>query len=119
MAKTLEEMVAEAREAAEQTSVEEVRDAMKSGEDVLILDVREPVEWEEARIREAKLLPRGLLEYMAAEVLPDKNARIVIHCATGGRGALAAKTLKEMGYENVANMDGGITVWKERGYEVE
>lgn len=119
MAKSFEEMVAEAREAAEQTGVDETRDAMKSGEDITLLDVREPVEWEEAHITEAKLIPRGLLEYMAAEELPDKDARIVIHCATGGRSALAAKTLKEMGYENVANMQGGITAWKERGYEVE
>ncbi len=119
MAKTFEEMVAEARRATDQLSVEEVREAMKSGERIVILDVREPVEWEEARITEAKLIPRGLLEYMAADELPDKDARIVIHCATGGRSALAAKTLKEMGYENAANMDGGITAWRERGYEVE
>lgn len=118
MAKTFEEMVEEARRAADQVSVEEVREAMKTG-DVVILDVREPVEWEEAHITEAKLIPRGLLEYMASKELPDKDARIVIHCATGGRSALAAKTLKEMGYENAANMDGGITAWRERGYEVE
>ncbi|MGI8541279.1 MAG: rhodanese-like domain-containing protein [Rubrobacteraceae bacterium] len=119
MAKTFEEMVAEARRAADQRSVEEVREAMKSGEQITILDVREPAEWEDAHITEAKLIPRGLLEYMAADELPDKEALIVVHCATGGRSALAAKTLKEMGYENAANMDGGITAWRERGYEVE
>lgn len=119
MAKTFEEMVAEARQAADQISVEEARKAAQSGENTLILDVREPAEWEDSHITEAKLIPRGLLEYMAAEELPDKQARIVVHCATGGRSALAAKTLKEMGYENVANMDGGITAWRERGYEVE
>lgn len=119
MAKTFEEMVAEARKAVEQTSVEETRKAMKSGEEVVVLDVREPAEWDDAHITEAKLIPRGLLEYMAAEELPDKESRIVVHCATGGRSALAAKTLAEMGYENVANMDGGINAWRERGYEVE
>jgi phage shock protein E len=119
MAKTFEEMVAEARNATRQKSVEEVREEMKSAGGVVILDVREPAEWEDARITEAKLIPRGLLEYMAADELPDKQARIVVHCATGGRSALAAKTLKEMGYENVANMDGGINAWRERGYEVE
>jgi phage shock protein E len=119
MAKTFEDMVAEARRSAEQMSVEEVREAMKSGERIVVLDVREPVEWEEAHIAEARLIPRGLLEYMAADELPDKGERIVVHCATGGRSALAAKTLREMGYENAANMDGGLAAWRERGYEVE
>ena len=68
----------------------------------------------------AKHLPRGRLEYQAAEQLPDKDARFVVHCSFEGRSsALATKSLKEMGYTNVANMDGGITAWRERGYETE
>jgi phage shock protein E len=47
------------------------------------------------------------------------DARIVVHCALGGRGSLAAKSLKEMGYTNVANMEGGLSAWREKGYEVE
>ena len=43
----------------------------------------------------------------------------MVHCALGGRGALAAKSLQEMGYTNVANMDGGINAWREKGYETE
>ncbi len=84
MAKTFEEMVAEARRATEQKSVEEVREEMLSGERIVVLDVREPAEWEDAHITGAKLIPRGLLEHMAADELPDKDARIVVHCATGG-----------------------------------
>jgi phage shock protein E len=84
-----------------------------------VLDVREPAEWDEAHIPQAKHLPLGLLEYQAAEQLYDKDARIVIHCASGGRSALAAKSLKEMGYTNVANMEGGLSAWREEGYEVE
>ena len=84
-----------------------------------MVDVREPDEWEAGHSPGAKPLPRGLLEYRAAEELPDKDARIVVHCALGGREALAAKSLKEMGYTNVANMEGGMSEWRERGYEVE
>ena len=64
-------------------------------------------------------MPRGLLEYKADTELPDKDRRIVTHCAMGGRGALAASTLKEMGYTNVSNMEGGVEAWRERGYELE
>ena len=119
MAKSYEELVAEAKAEAEQTDAESVHRALEAGEGVTILDVREPDEWEEAHIPGAKHLPRGLLEYRAADQLPAKDARIVVHCASGGRSALAAKSLKEMGYTNVANMDGGINAWKERGYETE
>ncbi len=83
------------------------------------MGVREPAEYEEAHIPGARLIPRGLLEHEAEDQLPDKDARILVHCASGGRGALATKSLKEMGYTNVANMDGGINAWRERGYETE
>lgn len=119
MAKSYEEMVTEAKEASEQTNPDAVRNALESGEDITILDVREPNEWEEGHIKGAKLLPRGLLEYRAADELPNKDARIVTHCALGGRGALSAKSLQEMGYTNVANMEGGVKAWRERGYETE
>ena len=119
MAKSYQELVAEAKAQTEQTDVESVHDALQSGAGVTVLDVREPDEYEEAHIPQAKHLPRGLLEHRAAEELPDKDARIVIHCASGGRSALAAKSLKEMGYTNVANMDGGINAWREKGYETE
>lgn len=119
MAKTYEDLVAEARENAGRTNVEEVKQALDSGEEVTIVDVREPAEYEEAHLPGALLVPRGLLEYRASTDLPDKDRRIVTHCALGGRGALAASTLAEMGYTNVANMEGGMKGWREQGYEVE
>ncbi len=60
-----------------------------------------------------------MLEYLASDELPDNDQRIVVHCAVGGRGTLAAKTLQDMGYTNVANMEGGMNAWREKGYEVE
>lgn len=119
MAKTYEELVAEARENAGRTNVDEVKQALDSGQTITILDVREPTEWEEGHLPGATPLPRGLLESRASRDLPDKNQRIVTHCALGGRGALAASTLVEMGYTNVANMEGGVKAWREQGHELE
>jgi rhodanese-related sulfurtransferase len=118
VAKSYEDLVSEAKAEVEAVSVEEAR--AESGEaTTVVVDVREPDEWEAGRIPGAKPLPRGLLEVRASEELPDKDARIVVHCALGGRGALAARSLKEMGYTNVANMEGGMKAWREKGYEVE
>jgi phage shock protein E len=119
LAKSYEEMVAEARRETEQIGVEAVHEALRSGEEVTVVDVREPTEWEQGHVPGAKLVPRGLLEYRAGDELPDRDARIIVHCAVGGRGALAAKTLGEMGYTHVANMEGGMNAWREKGYEVE
>jgi rhodanese-related sulfurtransferase len=66
-----------------------------------------------------------MLEFYADSSLPyyrpefDKNKRIILHCASGGRSALAVKTLKEMGYENIAHLDGGLKAWVEAGMDVE
>lgn len=117
MAKSCEELVAEAKAETEQTDVETVYDALVTGEDLTVVDVREPPEYDEAHIPQAKHLQRGVLEHQAAEEFPNKDARIVVHCAAGGRGSLAAKSLKEMGYTNVANMEGGVNAWREKGYD--
>lgn len=119
MAKSYEEMVAEARAATEQADVESVHEALAGGEGVTVVDVREPEEYEAGHVPGAKHIPRGVLELKAAEELPDRDARIVVHCALGGRGALAARTLAEMGYSNVVNMEGGVAAWEERGFELE
>jgi phage shock protein E len=96
MAKSYEELVAEAKAETEQADVEVVHDALSSGEDITVVDVREPDEYEAEHIPLAKHIPSGMLENQAAEQLPDKDARIVTHCGAGGRGSLAAKSLKEM-----------------------
>ncbi|MGF1473064.1 MAG: rhodanese-like domain-containing protein [Rubrobacteraceae bacterium] len=119
MAKSYEEMVAEARDETEQVGVEELHEAREAGEELTVLDVREPGEWQAGHIPGAKHIPRGMLECLVADELPDRDHRIVVHCAVGGRGALAAKTLQEMGYTNVANMQGGTNAWSEKGYDIE
>src|SRR3954447_19787925 len=87
----------------------------------VVLDVRESEEWDAGHIPGAKHVPRGYLESRVEGVIgSDRDQRVVIYCASGQRSALAANTLKELlGYENVASMNGGITLWKDRGYDVE
>jgi phage shock protein E len=67
----------------------------------------------------ARLIPRGLLELRARQELPDRDARIVVHCALGGPGAPAAKALRAVGCTNVANVEGGTKVCREKDFEVE
>jgi molybdopterin/thiamine biosynthesis adenylyltransferase/rhodanese-related sulfurtransferase len=87
---------------------------------VAIVDVRESDEWDAGHLPSAKHVPRGHLESRIEGAVPDRSQRVVLYCASGNRSALAAKTLRdELGYENVESMTGGITLWKDRGYEVE
>src|SRR5919198_753480 len=84
-----------------------------------IVDVREQYEWDESHIGGAVHVPRGHLESRIEGAVPDKSRQVILYCAQGNRSALAAKTLEELGYGDVASMTGGITLWKDRGYEVE
>jgi molybdopterin/thiamine biosynthesis adenylyltransferase/rhodanese-related sulfurtransferase len=88
---------------------------------VVLLDVRESEEWDAGHIPGAKHVPRGYLESRVEGVVgSDRSQKVIVYCASGQRSALAANTLKELlGYEDVASMNGGITLWKDRGYDVE
>ncbi|HEY3019607.1 MAG TPA: molybdopterin-synthase adenylyltransferase MoeB [Solirubrobacteraceae bacterium] len=87
---------------------------------VVVVDVRETEEWDQGHLPGAKHVPRSYLESRIEGAVPDRHARVVLYCASGNRSALAAKTLRdELGYAHVESMTGGITLWKDRGYEVE
>jgi len=89
------------------------------GNGVAIIDVRESDEWAQGHLPGAKHVPRSYLESRIEGVVPDRSQRVVLYCASGNRSALAAHTLSnDLGYEQVASMTGGITLWKDRGYEV-
>jgi rhodanese-related sulfurtransferase len=118
------EMVADAKARIENLSPEQVRQELEHG--ATLVDLREPSERQQTgAIPEAVEAPRGMLEFWADPDSPyhrpefDPNKRVILHCASGGRSALAAATLKEMGYENVAHMEGGIKAWKEAGLPTE
>jgi molybdopterin/thiamine biosynthesis adenylyltransferase/rhodanese-related sulfurtransferase len=91
-----------------------------SGNGTVIVDVREQHEFEESHIPGAVHVPRGHLEQRIEGAAPDKSQHVVLYCASGNRSALAANTMQDLlGYENVESMRGGITLWKDRGYEVD
>src|SRR5436190_4160611 len=83
------------------------------------VDVRERDEWDEGHIPDAVWVPRGYLESRIETAVPDKTTPIVLYCAAGNRSAFAAKTLGELGYDNVVSLQGGFTDWKRNGYDVE
>jgi rhodanese-related sulfurtransferase len=84
----------------------------------VLIDVREQHEWDESHLPGAILIPRGNLESRIATAVPSTATPIILYCATGARSAFAAKTLQEMGYEDVVNMDGGIVEWKRNGLPI-
>jgi len=80
-----------------------------------VIDVREQSEWDAGHVAGATLLPLGQVVERIAEVAPDREAPLLIHCAVGGRSARAAGWLTQLGYTNVVNLKAPITHWKERG----
>lgn len=122
--KSATDMVKEAKQQIENLTPEQVKEEL-SNDNVILIDLRESEELEQnGVIAESVHAPRGMLEFYADSSYPahkpefDKNKRIILHCASGGRSALAVTTLKQMGYENIAHMDGGFKAWKESGLAV-
>ncbi len=119
MTKTAMEMVLAARAENEAVSAKDAADESASG--AVLLDVREPEEWQHGHIAGSVPAPRGLVEFFADPTSPrhkealDPSGRVIVVCASGARAALAASTLKSMGYENVAVLDGGLKAWAEAG----
>ncbi len=95
-------------------------DAMSSATDpdVVFLDVREPNEWNLGHVPGAVHIPRGQLEGRVESVI-DRAKRVVVYCAGGSRSALAADTLKQMGYDNAVSLQGGFGEWAVQGGAVE
>ena len=122
--KSASDLVKEAKQQIENLSPEQVNEELSKGNATLV-DIRESEELQQnGKIAGSVHAPRGMLEFYADDSLPyhkpefDKGKRIILHCASGGRSALAASTLKQMGYENVAHLDGGLKAWKEAGMPV-
>jgi molybdopterin/thiamine biosynthesis adenylyltransferase/rhodanese-related sulfurtransferase len=92
---------------------------LDDGNRPLLVDIRELDEWSEGRIPGAIHIPRGHLESRIEQAAPDRSQSILLYCAAGNRSAFAAKTLEELGYENVASLAGGYTDWKRSGLPTE
>jgi molybdopterin/thiamine biosynthesis adenylyltransferase/rhodanese-related sulfurtransferase len=87
--------------------------------DAVLVDVRRHDEWEQGHIPGAIHIPRGSLESRIEGLVPDRTASIVVYCASGERSAFGAKSLAELGYDNVSSLAGGFTDWKRNGYEID
>jgi rhodanese-related sulfurtransferase len=124
MARTASEMVAEAKAQVEALTPEQVAAELEHG--AVLVDLRDTPELDASgRIPGSVHVPRGMLEFRADptssyhEPALDPGKRVILHCASGGRSALAAGTLRELGYGDVAHLDGGITAWAEEGMPVD
>lgn len=117
MAKTYKAMMDEARQTIPELTIDEVKERLERGEACAVLDVREREEYREGHLAGAIPLPRGFLEMRVEETLPDKTQPVIAYCAGGVRSLIAARTMKELGYENVSSMAGGYTAWKNAGYK--
>jgi sulfur-carrier protein adenylyltransferase/sulfurtransferase len=84
-----------------------------------IVDVRERNEWDEGHLPGAVHVPRGTLESRIEGAVADKSRQVILYCASGNRSAFAAKTLVELGYENVVSLAGGFNDWKRNGLDYE
>lgn len=88
---------------------------LREREAVVFVDVREQNEWDEGHLPGALHVPRGNLESRIEQAVPDREATVVVYCASGSRSVFAAKALTELGYENVSSLAGGFTDWKRNG----
>ncbi len=94
-------------------------EAARDDHPAVLVDVREQHEFEERHIEGAVHVPRGHLETRIEQLVPDRSQRVILYCASGVRSVFAAKTMAEdLGYEDVASMAGGITLWRDRGLPV-
>jgi len=123
MTKSAADLVAEAKGRIENLTPDEVEAELAAG--AVVVDIRDAPELEGGRIPGAIHVSRGMLEFRADPGSPyhqeemDPTKRVILHCASGGRSALAASTLLDMGYENVAHLDGGFNGWKDAGKAVD
>jgi len=115
---TKKDLVEQARSKITEISVEEAKAQLDKG-GAIFMDCREPREYKQGHIPGAINIPRGLLEFKIAKVVPDKTTKIVMYCRSGGRASLACCSLEPMGYKNVVSIRGGWLAWTKAGYPVE
>jgi rhodanese-related sulfurtransferase len=121
------QIVADARKTMPEITVVQAREELDQGHVALLLDVREPAEWEQGHLSGALLAPRGMLEWYADPTTPyakpelttKRDAHIIVMCASGGRSLLAAQTLQSMGYSDVVSMAGGFKEWSKQEFPIE
>jgi sulfur-carrier protein adenylyltransferase/sulfurtransferase len=107
-----DQLVNMARREIEEITPNQLNERLKAGDDLAVVDIRERDEWVQGHLPDAKFIPRGFLELQIEQYQPDREKPVVLYCAGGVRSVLAARNLKEMGYETVISMIGGFNGWK-------
>ena len=108
------DLLSQAKSQITEVTPEDAEKRIAAG-NVLVLDVREPDEYDQGALPNVLHIPRGHLEAQIEGKAPDRDQEIVVYCAGGVRSAFAAKTLQELGYTNVLSMIGGFGRWKDEG----
>jgi molybdopterin/thiamine biosynthesis adenylyltransferase/rhodanese-related sulfurtransferase len=115
---TYRELLQQVRGEIDEVDATRARELVEAGEP-LVVDVREQDEWDEGHIPGAVHIPRGHLESRIERAAPDTTRPIIVYCSAGNRSAFAAKTLGELGYQDVVSLSGGFTDWKRNGFPME
>lgn len=107
------QLVNEAKAQITEIGPHDLKNMQHAGEEFSLIDVREPDEHAGGMIAGAVPMPRGVLERDIDKVTTDKDRKLVIYCAGGARSALAALSLKQMGFRDVISLSGGYKGWRE------
>ena len=110
------ELLAAAKSKIQEVDTQTASEKIASNQ-VVVLDVREPDEFEQGALKNVVHIPRGHLEAQVESKIVDKTSPVIVYCAGGVRSAFAAKTLQDLGYANVLSMAGGFGKWKDEGRE--
>src|SRR5262249_52106260 len=113
--KTLKDILAEARQVVPEEGPAEVAKRLAAGEKRAVIDVRDPDEFGDGHLEAATNISRGFLEFRVGTAVSEPSTPIVLYCQTGLRSMLAAKALKDLGYSNVINLQGGYQKWSQSG----
>ncbi len=116
-----DKLVTEAKKEAGEMTPKKLKQMIDNEETVFILDVREREQRAEGQIYADEMyeITRGNLEFEVLNKIKNRDAVIVTYCRGGSRGALAAQTLRHLGYKNATNLEGGLKGWAKAGYPIE
>lgn len=116
--KSAHDLVAAAKQRIEEVALDGAEQAVRNAD--LVLDVREPDEYAAGHLPGAVSVPRGLLEFKlsATPAMTPRDLKVVVYCKSGGRAALAAASMKDMGYLQVVSLAGGFDGWQSAGFPV-
>ncbi len=110
-----DQLVEKAKSEIEEITVRQLETQMENGDHVTVIDIRERDEFVQGHVPGATFIPRGFLELQVETHQPDREKPVILYCAGGVRSALAARNLKDMGYENPISLIGGFNGWKNAG----